>query len=281
MPTLTYEDRTLAYLPFGAPSFDPETPVFVVISTEYRDTSSVAHIYGQFPETVSGIILDNTNTGQSSRLDRPLSGEEILAEFRFVCQSLGIRRPVPVGYCSNAELALFCARETQAAGVVLLSPLVRLEGGAFIEFLYGAMKKPILQADAYTLAVVMNLLDPHSKGLRDQRNYFVTDQFVLASELQNKDHFWIKTLQNKPVGRFEWSEMAALDCPVLVMRGKHDPIQPIEVLKDSLKGPGRRLVEFTSSHRILEDQIDNVIAEMCALALSLTKPTVQRAGVEA
>lgn len=269
MPSLEFQDRTLFYTPFGARHWDADAPVFVAMSTEHRDTDTVSEFYGEFPETFGGIILDNTNMGKSSRLDRPLQPEEILAEVRFVCKELKIARPLLVGYCSNAELCLWCASQIDNAAAVLLSPLVRWGGGAFIDFFYGAMKRPILEADAYTLSVIMTLVDPHARGFREQRNYFLSEQFAYASLLQEPERFWIKTMQNKPTGLFDWEDMPSFDRPVLVLRGAHDPVQPAVYLREKLIGPRQRLVEFDNSHRILDDQRNNVISEMCAFAGSL------------
>jgi len=270
MPSLDFKGRTLFYSTFGSQKWDAQTPVFIAMSTEHRDTATLAAFYNEFPETFGGIILDNTNMGQASRLDRPLQPEELLEEIRFVCDSLSIARPILVSYCSNAELSLWCAERIDNAAAVLISPLVRWGGGAFVDFLYAAMKRPTLEKDAYTLSVIMTLVDPHARGFREQRNYFLSEQFAYANLLQEPEHFWIKTLQNKPVGLFDWEKMPEFERPVLVLRGAHDPVQPGLYLRGKLTGEQHRLVEYENSHRILDDQREHVISEMCAFAAALS-----------
>ncbi|OED49648.1 hypothetical protein AB838_06225 [Rhodobacteraceae bacterium (ex Bugula neritina AB1)] len=272
MGEISFQGRSLAYSTFGSVARFLDAPSFVVLSTEYRDTTTVADFYAQFPGTIGGVVLDNTNMGQSSRLERPLTPEEVLAEVRCACSGLGIRHPVIVGYCSNAELALYVAHHLGACPAVLQSPLVRQRDSGFIDFFYGAMKKAILSADAYMLAVVMNLVDPHGRGFREDRNYFLSDQFALAAFLREPEHFWVKTQQNKPVGRFEWEKMREFAGPALVLRGTQDPIQPISFLRSCLTEPRHELVEVDNSHRLLEDRLDEVIDHMSVFAASLPRP---------
>ena len=276
MPQLDFKGRSLNYLPFGKTSWDATTPVYVVLSTEYRDTETAAKFYREFPDTVPGIILDPTNMGGSSRLDRSLEPEEVLEELRHVLAALNIARPVIVGYCSNAELAMYCGQRIDNAAIILHSPLVRWGCGAFIEMFYGAMKRAILARDAYNLTTILNLVDLHSKGFRENKNFFLADQIATAQSLKDPEHFWIKTLQNKPTGQFDWEDMPACDRPVLMLRGVHDPLQPINFLRECMQADRHQIVELDNSHRILDDQLEQVIDHMTRFVSMLSEGEMSR-----
>lgn len=269
MPELNFQGRKLVYLTFGSHVRKRGTPTIIVISTEYRDTQTASTYYGRFSGEVDGIILDNTNIGQSDRIEHALSADEVLSEIKYVCSALEIERPILTGYCSNAELALYCAKHIENSAAVLLSPLIRIGDGAFIEYFYAAMGKAIKAADAYTLSLITNLVDLHCKGFREQRNYVMADQFSVASILKESEHFWLKTLQNKPVGAFNWEDLPSLNRPVLLLKGAHDPLQPINWLASRMTHPEHKLQILDTSHKILEDSMDAVVSYITEFARKL------------
>lgn len=269
MPAFEFDGRTLNYQTFGNPDWAEDAPVFVVLSTEFRDASELAVFFDEFPDTVSGILLDNTNMGASTRLDRPLTADEILAEATFACEQLRIKQPVFVGYCSTAELAMHCARHTEGSAAVLISPLVRKASGGFIEFFYAVMKRAILDSDAYTLAAILNLVNPHSTGIEENRNHFLKDQFIVKAAMSDPERFWVQTLQNKPKGLFDWETVPDWDTPILVVRGSQDALQPTAYLHRAMRSPQHHLVEIDNGHMVLNDKLHDVMKHMCAFSATV------------
>jgi pimeloyl-ACP methyl ester carboxylesterase len=272
MPTLDFMGRTLCYEHFGAPTWDDRSPVFVFVSSEYRDTLTMMPILRQMPDQISGVIVDSTNMGGSTRLDRPLTRQEVIAELTHACQALKIHRPVFIGYCSTAELALHATTAMDGAGLLVVSPFFRRRASGLVDMFYAALKRTILARDAYTLTVLMNLVDPHSRALRETENHFLKDQFANQKLLQDADHFWIKTLQCKPAGDFAWDDLSAFARRVLILRGSEDTLQPITFLSSQLRDPWHELVEFENGHQILNHKLPDVVRHMCAFSQSLRLP---------
>jgi len=270
MPELSFDGRTLVYAEFGAGRRIPGAPTILMPSTEYRDTETLVPLYSQFPVSMDIVILDNTNIGHSSRLEAPLSPDEVADEIGFVADALGVRQLVLVGYCITAELALYAARKLDAAGVILHAPMVRYPDGRFIEYLYAALKKAVFAGDAYLMSLIMNLLDPHASGFREDRSWAMLQQFANRALLQDKEHFWIKTLQCKPVGAFQWDDLPKLACPVRVIRGVHDAVQPIQWMTERLTRPNHDLIELDCSHQILNARLEDVITHMADFSAGLT-----------
>lgn len=270
MPELMFEGRKLVYAEFGAGKRIAGTPTILMPSTEYRDTETLVPIFSQFPDTADIVVLDNTNLGQATRLDAPVSTETILEEIRFAIEALEIRAPVLVGYCATAEMALYAARELHAAGAILFGPLVHHPESAFVEFLYATLQKAILDGDTYWLNVTMNLLDPHATGFRRERAWAMSQYFAHQAVLQDKEHFWLKTMQTKPKGQFQWEDLPKLDFPIRIIRGAHDPAQLMPWLTERLTRPEHDLIQVDCGHQVLNDRLEETMAHMLAFADELT-----------
>jgi|GEM_PF-2561224 len=262
MNTISYEGRSLTIAEFGAGRRQKDSPTILVPSTEYRDTETLKDIYALSPSSVDIVVVDNTNLGSSDRVNYPLSTEEVLKELSFAIQKLSIREFILVGYCSTAEMALIGGEKLGALGVILQGPLLQPAGGYYLDYFYSVLKKAILDGDGYYLNAITNIIDPHSRGFREDRSWAMTRQFAKQAMLKDKEHFWLKTLQCRPRGEFLWEEIGQVPFPIRIIKGIHDGIQPTAWLQEKLNPELHDICLLDSGHQILTEQLPEVLRLM-------------------
>ena len=253
MPSLKYGDRNLYYETYGSRRRLPGRPTVVGLSNEYRTIKDgFGQFYSDFGDDIDIVLLENTNMGDSTRLDRPLTPDETVAEVEFFCKAMDIEFPLFVGYCGIVELGFLSAQKFERSGVIMFSPMMRTADGHFVEHLYSVLKRAILSRDAQMLLDTLLILDPHSLEHRAKRMFPLVERHGLELTLQEAEHFWVKTQQNKPVGNWQWSDLPKFNHPVLVVRGNDDTLQVASLLKSCFVQPFHKIAVVESSHRILD-----------------------------
>lgn len=254
MPTLKYGDRNLNYETYGSRRRLPGRPTIVGLANEYRTIQDgFGEFYSGFGDDIDIVLLENTNMGASTRLDRPLTPDEAVAEVEFFCKELDIHFPLFVGYCGIVELGFLSAQRFERSGVIMFSPMMRTADGHFVEHLYSIFKRAILSRDAQLISDILMVVDPHSLEHRANRMFPMIERHGATLALKDAEFFWLQTQQNKPVGDWKWADLPNFNHPVLVVRGNDDGMQIDSLIKANFVQPYHKVAVVQSSHRILDN----------------------------
>jgi hypothetical protein len=283
MPQLDYGARTLCYQGFGTGKRLPGQPTLVVLSNEYRNiTDGFGPFFAPIGPEIDIVVLEPTNMGNSTRIDRPLTPDEAVAEVEFFCRSLDILHPIFTGYCGLVELGFLCAQRFKRAGVLIMSPMMRTRDGHFVDHLFSVFKRAILSQDAQLISDTLMIVDPHSREHQANRLFPLVERHGAAIALKNHEHFWLQTQQNKPVGNWQWDMLPDYPHPVLLVRGRDDNLQIDSLMARCFVSPHHRISVVDSSHRILENAPEDVRAEIrtfmaaCATDAAKAEPCMRR-----
>lgn len=231
---------------------DRTGPVLIVLNTVIGDSRTFSTMYRQLAERCAVLLVDVTNQGGAPYTGHPISLEQQAIEVRAAVVSEGIKLPVWVGNSASTSLACRLAATTKTHRLILLSPLLSIGMERRIELVRKLFLESFSDESLTAFHRLLTLLISGSSSLEKNR-------FVITAGLSRLRELF--TLERLAVifSQSFFSEMDSPDllrhipCPILVVRGDEEMLQPITLLHRSFAELNVTYETVACGHNIVEE----------------------------
>lgn len=228
-------------------------PAFVVLATVVGDSRTWRELYGPLAERHPVLLVDVTNRGRSPSTGRPVSLARQVRELAEVTAAEGVEEPVWIGNSAGTALSYRAAAGIATAGLVWLSPLFALGMERRIELVRRAFVHALEDASLEAFQRLLALLTHGSRHLEAHR-FARAAALARLRQLYSRETLALAWEQTFFPERDDPAALASLSCPILVLRGAEEMLQPLDLLRDRLADLDvRELDTLPCGHALLEE----------------------------
>jgi len=256
MPKITVCGRNINY--HWARKTDPTGPVLVLLNGLVTDTRVYEQYYLDLVERGFDLIMiDNTNRGESTYQEQPITLAEMEEEILAVLDREQVSKPVWIGQSAFAGLALRLASRVPSAGLVLESPIFTYQNEQRIALLKTLIDRNFRDESLMEVAQFLGLMCLSSAFLK-KNPFFIMGMVMVIRSLYGHRGFmtvWKQIMESLIDGK---AEFAGLSCPLLVVYGDEEFLQPRRTLRELIGDKPNTLVEIPSGHFIISEAPDRL-----------------------
>lgn len=244
-------------------------PVFVVLDTVVGDSRTWRELYAPLAESHPVLLVDVTNRGRSPHTGRPVSVARQVRELAAVTAAEGVEQPVWIGNSASTSLSYRAAAGIRTQGLVWLSPLFSLGMERRIELVKRAFVHAFEDASLQAFQRLLALLTQGARFLESHR-FATTAALARLRQLYSRETLALAWEQTFFPERDDPAVLGSLSCPILVLRGAEEMLQPLDLLRDHVADLDvRELATLPCGHALLEEAPQSVFEYLSQFIASL------------